>query len=298
MIKVLYPSCDFMRKSSCRHFQFWRQRIKTVSIAHNPEKLLLDYALYFLGTNLWTVKERTYYYEKIISILLALSMLFSLNTVAFAAESGTTDELQIVEENGTRTVSLNDGELTYIVTYDTVNNTICVAQKDNNTGLVEYGTVESTEITENSLVSARSKIHQDTFCNYEYDIYTGSPNEWNLERPKETGSGQNYFMVYENSSNSSQLDSWFNAVNSLNDKEWQAVSSYGAALVTSAAAGFISGMAVASGGILTPGAITAIVAATGATGTAAVLLTQVGTQCNVCLRAYWNVYNATDNMHF
>lgn len=178
------------------------------------------------------------------------------------------------------------------------NNTICVAQKDNNTGLVEYGTVESTEITENSLVSARSKIHQDTFCNYEYDIYTGSPNEWNLERPKETGSGQNYFMVYENSSNSSQLDSWFNAVNSLNDKEWQAVSSYGVALVTSAAAGFISGMAVASGGILTPGAITAIVAATGATGTAAVLLTQVGTQCNVCLRAYWNVYNATDNMHF
>ena len=130
------------------------------------------------------------------------------------------------------------------------------------------------------------------------DIYTGSPNEWNLERPKETGSGQNYFMVYENSSNSSQLDSWFNAVNSLNDKEWQAVSSYGVALVTSAAAGFISGMAVASGGILTPGAITAIVAATGATGTAAVLLTQVGTQCNVCLRAYWNVYNATDNMHF
>lgn len=298
MIKVLYPSCDFMRKSSCRHFQFQRQRIKTVSIAHNPEKLLLDYALYFLGTNLWTVKERTYYYEKIISILLALSMLFSLNTVAFAAESGTTDELQIVEENGTRTVSLNDGELTYIVTYDTVNNTICVAQKDNNTGLVEYGTVESTEITENSLVSARSKIHQDTFCNYEYDIYTGSPNEWNLERPKETGSGQNYFMVYENSSNSSQLDSWFNAVNSLNDKEWQAVSSYGVALVTSAAAGFISGMAVASGGILTPGAITAIVAATGATGTAAVLLTQVGTQCNVCLRAYWNVYNAADNMHF
>ncbi len=56
-------------------------------------------------------------------------------------------------------------------------------------------------------------------------------------------------MVYENSSNSSQLDSWFNAVNSLNDKEWQAVSSYGVALVTSAAAGFISGMAVASGGI-------------------------------------------------
>lgn len=84
---------------------------------------------FILGTNLWTVKERTYYYEKIISILLALSMLFSLNTVAFAAESGTTDELQIVEENGTRTVSLNDGELTYIVTYDTVNNTICVAQK-------------------------------------------------------------------------------------------------------------------------------------------------------------------------
>ena len=46
--------------------------------------------------------------KKIISILLALSMLFSLNTVAFAAESGTTDELQIVEENGTRTVYVID----------------------------------------------------------------------------------------------------------------------------------------------------------------------------------------------
>ena len=242
--------------------------------------------------------------KKIISILLSISMVISLSTVAFAAENDViTNEVasvQVIENNGIRTASFDDGKLTYIVTYDTVNETICVAQKDNNTGDITYGSVESTTISSQVPAKslARSTIHQDTFCNYEYDIYTGSPNEWNLERPKESGSGQVYFMVYENSSNDSELDDWFNAVNTLNNKEWEAVSSYGVALVTSAAAGFISGMAVATGGVLTPGAITAIVAATGATGACAVLLTQIGTQCNVCLKAYWDVYNATDNMHF
>ena len=57
-------------------------------------------------------------------------------------------------------------------------------------------------------------------------------------------------------------------------------------------------MAIATGGVLTPGAITAIVGAVGATGAAEVLLFQVGTCCNVCRLAYQDVYNATDNMHF
>ena len=94
------------------------------------------------------------------------------------------------------------------------------------------------------------------------------------------------------------IEEAFDAVNALNDKEWEAVSACGVSMVTSFAAGFISGMAIATGGVLTPGAITAIVGAVGATGAAEVLLFQVGTCCNVCRLAYQDVYNATDNMHF
>lgn len=240
--------------------------------------------------------------KKVLSVLLVFVMLLSMSVTAFAAENTSINAhasvVQIEEINGVRTVTCSDETTTYIVTYDTVNNTICVAQRDITTGVITYGTTESTLLNTVDTQAVASTIHQDTFSNYEYDIYTGNPNEWNLERPDDDGDGQRYFMVYENSSNETELDAWFDAVNALNDKEWEAVSSYGVALVTSAAAGFISGMAVASGGILTPGAITAIVAATGATGAAAVLLTQIGTCCNVCRMAYQDVYNATDNMHF
>lgn len=239
--------------------------------------------------------------KKVISIVLSLVMLLSMSVTAFAAESNLSTAnsvVQVVDTNGVRTATYSDSTTTYIVTYDTVNNTICVAHKDIETGTVTYGSTVSTNISTAITRAASSTVHQDTFSNYEYDIYTGNPNEWNLERPDDDGKGQRYFMVYENSSNEEELDAWFDAVNALNNKEWEAVSSYGVALVTSAAAGFISGMAVASGGILTPGAITAIVAATGATGAAAVLLTQIGTCCNVCRMAYQDVYNATDNMHF
>lgn len=55
---------------------------------------------------------------------------------------------------------------------------------------------------------------------------------------------------------------------------------------------------VASGGFLTPAVIASIVAATGATGSAAIALARIGASCNDCLRAYTKVYHATVNMHF
>ncbi|MFP3155048.1 hypothetical protein LQZ18_11635 [Lachnospiraceae bacterium ZAX-1] len=87
-------------------------------------------------------------------------------------------------------------------------------------------------------------------------------------------------------------------MNILNDKEWTAVMLYGVALVSSAGAGFASGIAIASGGTLTPAAIAAIVAATGATGAVAIALTAVGTQCNSCELSYWNALNASNNVHY
>lgn len=240
--------------------------------------------------------------KKLISVALVVAMLLSMSVTASAAENSDTSFLpavQVSEVDGIRTATYSDDKTTYIVTYDMLNNTVRVAQKDIESGVITYGSTESTLMNDSGVDVASSTIHQDTFCNFEYDIYVGNPNEWNLERPDDNdGSGQLYFMVYENSSNEEELDTWFDAVNALNDKEWEAVSDCGLAIVSAAAAGFVSGMAVASGGILTAGAISTIVAAAGATGAAATTIAQIGTCCNVCRLAYNDVYIATDNMHF
>ena len=140
--------------------------------------------------------------KKVLSIVLSLVMLLSMSVTAFAAENRPVavdnSAVQIVEANGVRTATYSDETTTYIVTYDTVKNTICVSQKDIETGEISYGTTVSTNVSTVTTRAASSTIHQDTFSNYEYDIYTGNPNEWNLERPDDDGSGQVYFMVYEN----------------------------------------------------------------------------------------------------
>ncbi len=243
--------------------------------------------------------------KRIIKSVLSLVLIFSLvistySNFSMAASFDLHTSVTVTEVNGVRTAVTTDGISEYTTVYNTVENTMQMFVRDIATDTVTVGSLEivDKEATLSNSLSMRSKIHQDTFCNYEYDIWTGNPYEWNLERPKESGSGQYYFKCYENSSNNSELDDWRDNVDNLNDLEWAAVSSYGLALVTSAAAGFISGMAVATAGVLSPAAITSIVAAVGATGAAAVALSKVGTACNGCLLAYWDVYYATDNMHF
>ncbi len=88
--------------------------------------------------------------------------------------------MQIIESNRTRIVTYSDATTIYIVTYDTVNNTICISQKDITTGVASYGTIVSTVASSTETQAANSTIQQDTFSNYEYDIYTGNPNEWRL----------------------------------------------------------------------------------------------------------------------
>ena len=148
--------------------------------------------------------------KKVLSIVLSLVMLLSMSVTAFAAENQSlavgNSTVQIVEANDVRTATYSDETTTYIVTYDTVKNTIRVSQKDIETGEISYGTTVSTNVSTVATRAASSTIHQDTFSNYEYDIYTVNPNEWNLEHPDDDGSGQVYFMVYENSSNEDELD--------------------------------------------------------------------------------------------
>lgn len=203
------------------------------------------------------------------------------------------------EVDGIRTAIVTDETTEYTTVFDTTNSTIQVFAKDISTNIVSVGAkVVSNEeefLPENSPRSFT--IHQDTFTNFEYDIWAYNPQEWRLERPNGAFS-QYYFKVYENSSNSSSLNEWFNAVNTLNDREWEAIASCSLALVSDAAAGFISGMAIASGGILSPAAITSIATAVGATGVGIAKIVAVGTQCNAALLAYSNVMRTSDNFHY
>ncbi|ETT56524.1 hypothetical protein C162_01079 [Paenibacillus sp. FSL R7-269] len=235
-------------------------------------------------------------FKKLLALALSAIMVLGIGTTAFASDVPNVDfNLSVSEVAGIRTSVTSDETSQYIVVYDSIQNTMQVSIKDLETGsIVEGETIEAKALQ--SSQSARSTIHQDTFSNYEYDVYTGSPNEWRLERPK--GSGQGYFMTYENSSNTTQLNSFFDKVNILNDKEWTAVSLYGVSLISAVGAGFASALALASGGTLTPAAIAAVVAATGATGATAIAMTAIGTQCNVCELAYWNALNSTNNTHY
>lgn len=105
------------------------------------------------------------------------------------------------------------------------------------------------------------------------------------------GFSQYYFEVNETSSNSSRLNAFRDAVDALNSQEIKVIASGGTALVSAAAAAFLSGMASVSGGALTPTAIAAVVAAVGATGNTAVEITEMGNCCNDCLYAYMDVFN-------
>ena len=226
-------------------------------------------------------------WKRVVAVILSITCFAFTNVTAFA-EPNTQTEVNVSENDGIRTSVASDGAYEYTVIYDTVNDTMQMATKNLHTGEVQYGPKVSIDETQG--VQTRATIHQDTFMYYEYDIYTGSPNRWRLERPKEAFS-QYYFEVNETSSNSSRLNAFRDAVDALNSQEIKVIASGGTALVSAAAAAFLSGMASVSGGALTPTAIAAVVAAVGATGNTAVEITEMGNCCNDCLYAYMDVFN-------
>lgn len=225
--------------------------------------------------------------KRIVAVVLSISCLMSMNMSAFAAGTGNT-KAEISLDGSIRTAVTYDADYEYTVSYDTERNTIQMSVRDLTTGKVQNGMVVSCEDV--LVPQTRATIHQDTFSNYEYDIYTGNPNKWRLERPKEAFS-QYYFEVNENSSNKDRLNTYRGAVDTLNAQEIKVVSSGGTAMASAAAAAFISGMASVSGGALTVAAITAVVAAVGATGKTAEEITEMGNCCNDCLYAYMDVFN-------
>jgi hypothetical protein len=239
--------------------------------------------------------------KRTLSLILSLALIMTTGLTAFATEEPVDDfGLTVVESSGVNTATTADDTSEYIVVYDSILNTIQVSIRDIETDDITYSAIADTTVDLSSLITTYSGGHQDTFSNYEYDYTDANPIEWNLERPDSAGTGQVYFKTYQNAStNKAQIDIFYAKVNSLNDKEWDAVQAYGLALITAAAAGFATGGAAATGGILTPAAIAAIVAATGATGNYLSKITAIGTACNECNLAYINVKNASvGNIHY
>lgn len=135
--------------------------------------------------------------KKLLSTLLATCMLFSMGTTAFAAQP-------VTSLNATNSIE-------YSTIINEENNTVQAVQFDTTNGEYTYGpiieiepidTIEQTQ----SYMFGGPDVHQDTFLNYEYDIWfdTASGDEWRLERPSSIFS-QAHFRVYQNDSVELQL---------------------------------------------------------------------------------------------
>ncbi|MDO4605313.1 MAG: hypothetical protein Q4B23_04975 [Helcococcus sp.] len=99
--------------------------------------------------------------KKIISLLLTLCLIMGMSTTAFASEI----QKSAILSNG----------IEYLTIYDKANETVQAVQRNITTGESVYHPLISinaeTKTPYNSEVLARAtKIHQDTFLNFEYDI--------------------------------------------------------------------------------------------------------------------------------
>ncbi len=148
---------------------------------------------------------------------------------------------------------------------------------------------EGENIIENG---ARSSKKQDTVSNYEYTKTYGSPNKWQLRRPKTNIFTYYYFDTTETASNSSDLTRFYNAVEDVNTLEKKAVVYIGSAGLSAFLTYASIPATIASGGILSPATVAAGLAAVGATTAATTTLVDLSHSCSDAYDAYFEVlYN-------
>ncbi len=221
--------------------------------------------------------------KKFISILLPLTLVFILSVPAFAIELESSDNIE------------------YLTVYDEASHSVRAVKHNTITGEYIYGPSISVNDSDTNIepTALGADVHQDTFLNYEYDIWfnTQSGNEWNLERPNEVFS-QAYFKTYQNENNYDMLREYKSDVDSLNAAEWAAIPLIGVAGFNIVKAAITSHAALASGGVLSAAAIASIKSAVTATGAAGVAIGLVCSTYNDCAISYKNVLNNTDNIHY
>lgn len=241
--------------------------------------------------------------RKFFSLLLVLGLLISLSVPVFASEvsENSGDEIVLIkEENGVRTVVAKDDKNEYTVIYDLNHETITFTERSLLTDTESSATVSVADVREQYSVERAVTISQDTDSGFLYRKTTGSPNQWRLTRPKlkDEGTGRFYFMCNENSSNKSYLSAFMSAVNTLANNEATLESKAGSAKFASFITGVLAGFAIGTGGTLAPAAISALLVTAGLTGDAKAAAEVVANQCNVCMSAYFDVFNNTDNIYY
>lgn len=230
-------------------------------------------------------------FEKISSLVIAIIMVLQLSAVTFANENNVKNI-----ENG----------IEYLTVYNKANQTVQAIQHYIEKDEFVYGPVIQVDSMSPNSVQLKSSlrswgpnVHQDTFLNFEYDIWyrSGSKDEWSLQRPSSVFS-QNYFKVYENNSNRDLLNNWKRDVDALNAQEWAVIGGVGLSIFNIVKAAIISHAAVATGGTLTAAAIDSIKDSAVAAGGTAIGIGFLCTTYNNCARSYRVIYNNTDNIHY
>lgn len=242
--------------------------------------------------------------KKLLSIIVTLCLLSTMVTPAIAVSAEPSVPPELIESETRIVGSSKDENFEYFSVIDTEAQTAQAIHKDLSTGEYIFGPKISFAYQEEGHIPMPcapdySTTHQDTFLNYEYDIYTSeSPIEWNLERPDIAAFSQYYFMVYENSSNLYYLERFQNSVDNLNDQELLTIGLIGMAVFKTAVALITTEAAISTYGMLSAEAVVAIAEALDAGDEADDAIATLVSYYNHCSTTYRNVLNHTDNIHY
>lgn len=200
--------------------------------------------------------------KKLVSLLLTLCLILGLSTTAFASESSTMTTLEnnanvcVVKEVTSEGITIaTNNKTTKLLTvekYDTSGQNLLSSQVINlNTIADEMGTTETLE--ESRIHWGNGDLYQHTFSNYEYDLWYGSPNEWEIRKKDMT------VYVDETPKNSDNLYAYADRVEDVNAAEFTIIGAVGATVAATAIAAFLTGGTAA--GVAAAGGGAAITAA-------------------------------------
>lgn len=231
--------------------------------------------------------------KKLLSKLLAMVLLISLipNSIVFAQDNNyyvKEGNVNIVRDDGYERVAEGiENGYKFLATLNKVDNTIELVKKDihDNSVISSFKIDLNEQVHQNefdNLVEMRAgSINQSTYSNYEYTKWYGSPNKWELRRPRE-GFGFNntyYFRTKQTSSNESYLTNFYNAVEDINRLEKDYLTFVSLETLTGTLG------AIFSGGLGT------FLAAAGLGGEAMRIAWKIDSACRKAEDNYWEAFN-------
>lgn len=172
-----------------------------------------------------------YIWTRIVSATLAMVMLATTCVQAYAVYEPSED----TQSTSTAVITKDDDKMRIAESYENGYHFIAILDKSSgeitltkydSTGSAVYtqttGGDNSIKINDEIISFGRSQsIYQNTFTNYEYTKWFGTPNTWELRRPKDgfTIDQKDSFQTKETSTNKPYLDDFYDAVERLNTEE-------------------------------------------------------------------------------